>query len=137
MNGRDQASTSPETRSQVLGRFLRPVLLWDVAIFVTVGLACLVNPAWHSWMDVANGLVVVSAGVMALGVVGGFGGWMQTGSFDYQFSSTVDGRDAHQHAQEFLHERGGASRLIVESAAIGALPFLVAALLGRLAAPSP
>lgn len=133
MNDREQVTSGSESQREAIGRFLRPVLLWDGAIFVVVGVACALNPAWHSWIDVANGLVLVCVGVMAFNAFASYGGWMQTGSFDYQYAATVDNREAYEHAREFLHERGNAARLIVDSVAISLLPLLASFLLARLA----
>lgn len=130
MRGRFWIDTRPWRR--VLGRWLRPILVWDAAIFGVVGVACLLNPAWRSWMDAANGLVLICAGVMAFGIFSSFGGWSQTGSFQYQYGSTVDGRDGYQHAQDFVRERGGALNLVFRSITISLLPLLAAAVIGRL-----
>jgi TRAP-type C4-dicarboxylate transport system permease small subunit len=120
-----------KSRSVTLWPVLKLILIGDAAIFGGVGLVCLIVERWRSLYDYANGLVLVSAAVLGIAAYSAFGGWQQTSSFSYQYSSTINADDRVKRAEHAIKDRYGGVRFILQAALIAALPLVVAFLLSN------
>jgi hypothetical protein len=69
-------------------RFLRSVLLIDLAMVALVAVVCLVG-GWNSFYHFANGLLIAGLAALAFGVLGTLGGWGVTRGFLYRYAQTA------------------------------------------------
>jgi hypothetical protein len=92
-----------EARGSILNT-VRSLLLVDLAIFITVGLVCLVG-GWHTLHDYASGLAWAGALALVVGLSSLLGGWQMTRSAMYQYGQTAAEESAIERARsEFSGE---------------------------------
>ncbi len=84
-------------------RFLKPVPLIDLGIFVAVGLVCWFG-GWRSAFHYSNGLIIAGVGAMAIGVFSLFGGWGITRNFVYQHAQSAGENDVVAQARRELKD---------------------------------
>lgn len=112
-------------------RFARWLILVDAGMFAITGIVCWLG-GWRTWQDYSNGLLVACAAVLGFAFISAYGGWINTSSFRYQYSSTVSETDALQHARQAIRDRYEGLRLMLFAAIICALPLAIAVLLQQI-----
>ncbi len=109
-------------------RFARWLILVDAGMFALTGIVCWLG-GWRTWQDYSNGLLVACAAVLGFALASAYGGWINTSSFRYQYSSTASDADALSHARQAIRDRYEGLRLMLYAAIICALPLGVAVLI--------
>jgi type VI protein secretion system component VasK len=80
---------------------VRSVLLLDLAIFILVGLVCLVG-GWHTLHDYASGLAWAGGVALVVGLSSILGGWEMTRSAMYQYGQTASEESASERVRREL-----------------------------------
>lgn len=117
-----------QTRTSAWRRAIWNILRIDLVVFVAVGLICLLG-GWRTWHEYSLGLVLACGGVIGIGVYSAFGSWMTTGSFQYQYGSTVNRDTIHERAQQAVRDRNAGLRFLIQCVLACLLPLSVGVLI--------
>jgi hypothetical protein len=109
-------------------RFLRTLVLINLAIFGGVGLICWLG-GWRTLDQYGNGLMLAGAAALAFGVYSVSGGWHGSRSFDYQFAASAGEDSVHKSANRERQEAGANYAFLGQMCVIGFLPIVVGILL--------
>ncbi|MBN2471580.1 MAG: hypothetical protein JXN59_12730 [Anaerolineae bacterium] len=115
-------------QKRAIRQFMKRLILIDAGIFGLTGIVCWLG-GWRTWEAYSNGLLVACAVVLGIAIASAYGGWMNTSSFRYQFSSTASQSDSLQRAQAAIRDRDEGLRLMLYAAIICALPLSAAVLI--------
>jgi hypothetical protein len=117
----------PKKQRPIL-HFVTRVLVIDTGMFAVVGAICWFG-GWRSWEAFSDGLIYASGAVLAFAAFSAYGGWQQTGSFTYQYGSTVNPDDGHTRARRTYADRNAGFLFVLQVGVICALPLAVAAVI--------
>lgn len=113
---------------RAIWRFLRTVVLINLAIFAGVGLICWLG-GWRTLYQYGNGLMLAGAAALALGVYSVSGSWHGSRSFDYQYAASAGVDSVHKSANRERQEMNANYVFLGQMCVIGFLPIVVGILL--------
>lgn len=111
-----------------LVRQVRPYALFDAALLVVAALiALLTGPL--TVFHYAIVLLLSSSCLMAVGVMGLFGGWGQTRGFGYQYGLSAGGQSMAERAQQEINDVNQGSSFMARAFLLGLAPGILSLIL--------
>ncbi len=113
----------PTWRARLI-RQVKPIALFDAALFAETGLICLLfGPCTLFRYGIV--LLLASSLLMAVGVLGLFGGWGQTRGFGYQYALSAGGQSMAERAQREINDVNQSSGFMARAFLLGLVPGLI------------
>lgn len=118
-----------EGRLGALLRFLRSVVLADVAVAIAVGLVCWLG-GWRTAQAFGMGLTYAGVGAMALGLFSVFGTWGMTRSGSYQLGQSVSADGIGDRTKRSVAELNQSYGMLGRMLVIGIVLIVAGSLIG-------